>query len=95
MWLMLQQETPDDYVISTGVSHSVREFVEAAILVAELPGVVEDYVQYDSGQFRPAEVDQLIGDSTKARNILGWSPKVDFMSLVRLMVENDLQLEKR
>lgn len=94
MWLMMQQEVPDDYVIATGITHSVREFVEAAILAADLPGSVEDYVNYDSSQFRPSEVDLLIGDATKARKILGWAPKVDFSALVKLMVENDLQLEK-
>jgi GDPmannose 4,6-dehydratase len=94
MWLMLQQEIPDDYIIATGVTHSVREFVEAAILAANLSGKLEDYVDYDSSQFRPSEVDVLTGDATKARNVLGWAPKLDFNDLVNLMVENDLQNEK-
>lgn len=90
MWLMLQQETPDDYVVATGETHSVREFVEEALAVAGLPGSPEDYVSIDPAFQRPAEVDLLIGDATKAKEKLGWSPKVDFKALVKLMVENDL-----
>ena len=90
MWLMLQQETPDDYVVATGETHSVREFVEEALAVAGLPGSPEDYVSIDPAFQRPAEVDLLIGDATIAKEKLGWSPKVDFKALVKLMVENDL-----
>jgi GDPmannose 4,6-dehydratase len=93
MWLMLQQDEPDDYVISTGETHSVADFVNAAIRAAELPGQIEDYVVFDKQFVRPAEVDLLIGDSSKAKQILGWSPKTSFEQLVELMVKNDLKLE--
>ena len=94
MWAMVQQESPDDYVIATGESRSVREFALAALEVAGLAGDLEDYVEFDSTQIRPAEVDLLVGDSSKAHRILGWKPKTNFKELVRLMVENDLKLEK-
>lgn len=93
MWMMLQQDAPDDYVISTGVSHSVRDFVEASIAAANLSGAIEDYVDYDSNLERPSEVELLVGDSNKASKKLGWTPKVDFLALVQLMVENDLKIE--
>ena len=93
MWLMLQQDFPDDYVIATGETHSVREFVEAAIECAELKGGLEDYVDFDRNLIRPSEVEMLVGDSSKARSILGWSPKVSFKELVRRMVEADIKLE--
>lgn len=95
MWLMLQQETPDDYVIATGESHSVREFVELAIQSAGLTGAIENYVDFDQEMLRPAEVDLLIGDSSKAQIKLNWKPKVNFEQLVHLMVDNDLNIEKR
>jgi len=91
MWLMLQQDEPDDYVIATGETHTVREFIEAALAVVDLPGTVEDYVDFDSRFTRPAEVDLLVGDPTKARKVLGWEPKVKFFELVKLMVEADLR----
>ena len=90
MWLMLQQEVPDDYVIATGETHTVREFVEAAIAAAELPGTVEDYVDFDRQFTRPAEVDLLVGDASKAKIQLGWEPKVRFHDLVKKMVQADL-----
>jgi len=93
MWLMLQQEKPDDYVIATGITHTVRNFVEKAIQAANLPGTVEDYVTFDEKMVRPSEVDLLVGDSGKAREKLGWSPVVEFDQLVQIMVENDLQIE--
>ena len=93
MWLMLQQETPDDYVISTGETRSVKDFVEAALEAAELPIDVERYVDYDKKLVRPAEVDLLVGDSSKAKRVLGWSPKTSFENLVNLMVANDLKIE--
>jgi GDPmannose 4,6-dehydratase len=93
MWLMLQQEKPDDYVIATGITHTVRNFVEKAIQAANLPGTVEDYVTFDENMVRPSEVDLLVGDSSKAREKLGWSPVVEFDQLVQIMVENDLQIE--
>ena len=93
MWLMLQQETPDDYVISTGETRSVKDFVEAALAAAELPIEVERYVDFDKKLVRPAEVDLLVGDSSKAKRVLGWTPKTSFENLVGLMVANDLKIE--
>ncbi|WP_088242202.1 GDP-mannose 4,6-dehydratase [Calothrix rhizosoleniae] len=89
MWLMLQQEQPDDYVISTGETHSVKEFIELAFSCVNLNW--EDYVEFDARYLRPAEVDLLIGDSTKAQQNLGWTPSITFEQLVTLMVEADLQ----
>ncbi|MFM6038448.1 MAG: GDP-mannose 4,6-dehydratase [Sphaerospermopsis kisseleviana] len=89
MWLMLQQEQPDDYVIATGETHSVREFLELAFGYVNLNW--QDYVEFDQRYLRPAEVDLLIGDPTKARQKLGWQPSVSFKELVSLMVEADLQ----
>jgi len=89
MWLMLQQETADDYVISTGEQHSVREFCDIAFARVGLK--TEDHVVTDSRFFRPAEVNTLLGDSSKAQSQLGWQRKVDFPQLVTMMVEADLQ----
>ncbi|BAY12862.1 GDP-mannose 4,6-dehydratase [Calothrix sp. NIES-2098] len=89
MWLMLQQEQPDDYVIATGETHSVREFLELAFSHVNLRW--QDYVEFDERYLRPAEVELLIGDATKARQKLGWTPSVTFEGLVALMVEADLQ----
>jgi GDPmannose 4,6-dehydratase len=89
MWLMLQQDQPDDYVVSTGETHSVREFLELAFRYVNLNW--QDYVEFDERYLRPAEVELLIGDSTKARQKLGWTPSVTFEGLVALMVEADLQ----
>ena len=88
MWLMLQQDAPDDYVISTGVDHSVKELVEVAFAHAGLDW--QKYVKLDPSLIRPAEVDRLIGDPTKAREVLGWEPAVDFHDLVRMMVDSDV-----
>ena len=90
MWLMMQQQTPDDYVIATGKTHSVRDFLITALAVADLKGEPEDYVIIDKTLKRPSEVDLLIGDATKARNKLGWKPEVDFTQLVSKMVNFDL-----
>jgi GDPmannose 4,6-dehydratase len=87
MWLMLQQERGDDYVVATGETHSVREFLEAAFSCAELDW--KEYVKIDARYYRPAEVDLLIGDASKAKKILGWRPKTTFAELVRLMVRAD------
>ena len=95
MWLMLQQEIPEDFVISTGETHSVREFLEVAIQEAGLTGLVEDYVDFDPSLVRPSEVDLLIGDSSKAKKLLGWEPRVKCHELVKRMVENDLALEAK
>jgi GDPmannose 4,6-dehydratase len=90
MWMMLQQEAADDYVISTGETHSVREFCQLAFDHVGLD--YHDYVVQDDRFFRPAEVDLLVGDSTKANAVLGWKPKTSFEELVRMMVDADLDL---
>ncbi len=93
MWMMLQQDEPDDYVIASGESHSVREFVEVAFDHAGLNW--KDHVKIDPHLVRPAEVDMLIGNPAKAREKLGWQPKISFRELVEMMVDNDLDLVKR
>ena len=90
MWRMLQQDNGDDFVIATGETHTVREFVEEAFEAANLDW--KKYVKHDPRYERPAEVDLLIGDSAKAKNILGWEPKVRFKDLVRIMVDADMEL---
>ncbi len=94
MHLMLQQDTPDDYVIATGETHEVREFVEKAFAVAGIKNWEDKVVWNDPRYARPAEVDHLIGDPAKAKEKLGWVPKTSFDELVRLMVESDLEIEK-
>ncbi len=89
MWLMMQCDVADDFVIATGESHSVREFVEETFALLDLDW--QEYVSIDPRYFRPTEVDLLHGDASKARRVLGWEPKVDFKALVRLMVEHDLR----
>ena len=93
MWRMLQQESPDDYVIATGETHSVREFCEEAFSHVGLDW--KDFVKVDPKYFRPAEVDELLGDPSKARRVLGWEPKVTFKELARMMVDADLEAEGR
>jgi GDPmannose 4,6-dehydratase len=93
MWMMLQQDRPDDYVIATGETHSVREFLERALFYAGLQGPISKYVQYDEEMSRPSEVDLLVGNAAKAQKVLGWKPKIAFNELVELMVKNDLLLE--
>ena len=88
MWLMLQQDNPDDYVIGTGEAYSVREFIEASFARVNLDW--NDYVEIDPRYFRPAEVDFLLADPSKARRVLGWEPKVTFHELVGIMVDADL-----
>jgi len=90
MWLMMQADEPDDYVIATGETHSVREFVEEAFHCLDLEW--RKYVEIDPWYYRPSEVDLLLGDATRARTNLGWEPKVKFKDLVRLMIEHDLKL---
>ena len=92
MWLMLQQDEPDDYVVATGETHSVREFVELAFRAAGIDDW-ESHVRQDPRFFRPAEVDLLVGDATKAKEKLGWEPEVSFEGLVTMMVEHDLKVE--
>ncbi|MCB9138275.1 MAG: GDP-mannose 4,6-dehydratase [Caldilineaceae bacterium] len=89
MWLMLQQDAPDDYVVATGETHSVREFVEEAFSYLDLDW--QAYVVQDPKFYRPAEVDLLVGDPAKARAILGWEPSVTFRELVRLMIDADME----
>ncbi len=90
MWMMLQQDKPDDYVIATGETRSVRELAQAAFSVVDLDW--EKYVVVDPKFYRPAEVDLLIGDPTKAKNVLGWKPEVSFQQMVEMMVKNDLEI---
>jgi GDPmannose 4,6-dehydratase len=89
MWLMLQQDKPDDYVVATGRQHTVREFCELAFSYVGLAW--QDYVEIDPALFRPAEVNRLRGDASKARTVLGWEPTVTFEQLVRMMVDADLE----
>ena len=92
MWLMLQQDEPEDYVIATGITHSVKDLVQIAFDYVNLNW--EDYVIVDPKFVRPAEVDLLLGDSTKAKDKLGWKPAVDFKSLIKMMVDADLEKVK-
>jgi GDPmannose 4,6-dehydratase len=92
MWLMLQQEKAGDYVIATGEMHTVREFVEEAFAYANLDW--EKYVRTDERYYRPAEVDQLLGDPSRAKAVLGWEPKVKFKELVKIMIDADMELLK-
>jgi GDPmannose 4,6-dehydratase len=89
MWLMLQQDTPEDFVIATGHTHSVKEFLEIAFDQVQLHW--QDYVVQDPRFMRPAEVDQLVGDPGKAKKLLDWEPSVSFEELVRMMVDSDLE----
>lgn len=110
MWLILQQETPEDFVVATGETHSVREFIEAAFrhvgkeIIWEGEGIKEVGKEKDTGiirvkvnekYFRPTEVDILLGDASKARNKFNWRPKVSFLELVKDMMEADLELMKK
>lgn len=93
MWLMLQQEKPSDFIVATGETHSVREFLELAFGMLDLNW--QDFVKFDQKFMRPAEVDILLGDASKAKQELGWTPEVDFKDLVKMMVEHDLDLAYR
>jgi GDPmannose 4,6-dehydratase len=93
MWLMTQHKTADTFVISTGVTHSVREFIQIALQKVGLDDDIEKYVDFDKNMIRPSEVDLLVGDSTKAFNELGWKPKTDLNKLIEIMIENDLRIE--
>jgi len=93
MWLMLQHDTPDDYVVATGETHSVREFLEEVFGALELDW--QKHVEIDPRYFRPTEVDLLLGDASKARKVLGWQPRVTFKALARMMVEEDMKLARR
>jgi GDPmannose 4,6-dehydratase len=93
MWRMLQHDRPDDFVIATGETHTVRELVETAFAQVDLDW--QKYVVQDPALVRPAEVDLLIGDASKARRELGWRPRVNFAELIRRMVESDLEHLKK
>lgn len=93
MWLMLQQEKPDDYVVATNETHSVKDFCELAFGLVGLDW--KKYVRHDARYERPAEVELLIGDPAKAARQLGWKPKVRFKELVKIMVDHDLDMAKR
>jgi len=93
MWMMLQQEKPDDFIIATGESHSILEFIEHTFDYLELDW--KKYVISDPKYFRPSEVDYLQGDATKARTILGWKPRTNFIQLIKIMVDSDLKLAKQ
>jgi GDPmannose 4,6-dehydratase len=93
MWLMLQQQNPDDYVIATGKAHCVRDLVELAFAAAGLDW--QRHIEVDRRYFRPTEVDALCGDPAKARDVLGWKPRVSFPELVKMMVEHDIELARR
>jgi GDPmannose 4,6-dehydratase len=90
---MLQQDQPDDFVVATGAAYSVREFLDAAFAIAGIDW--RRHVEIDPRYFRPAEVDYLQGDATKARERLGWRPETDFATLVRMMVDHDMDLARR
>ncbi len=93
MWLMLQKDQPTDYVIATGESHSVKEFIEKAFEIVNLNW--KDFVEIDPSLFRPAEVDFLVGDASKARKELPWKPKVNLPELIKMMVQFDIELLKK
>jgi GDPmannose 4,6-dehydratase len=93
MWMMLQQEQPDDYVVATGESYSVAQFLDEVFGHLKLDW--HDYVKIDPRFYRPAEVDYLLGDASKARKKLGWTPKITFKELARVMTEYDLDLAER
>lgn len=90
---MLQQNTPDDFVIATGETHSVREFAEMVFQKLDLD--YKRYVEIDKRYFRPTEVDALLGDSTKAKKILNWQPRVSFENLVDMMIASDMELAQK
>ncbi|MHC4132440.1 MAG: GDP-mannose 4,6-dehydratase [Planctomycetota bacterium] len=93
MWLMLQQDKPDDFVIATGQNHSVREFLEEVFCYLDLDW--KKYVEVDHRYFRPSEVDVLLGDATKAKKVLGWEPKVTFKELAKMMVDEDMKMAEQ
>jgi GDPmannose 4,6-dehydratase len=93
MWLMLQQQQPDDFIVATGETHSVRDLLEAAFAHVSLD--YRDFVEFDPRYTRPSEVDVLQGDASKARQVLGWKPEVDFRGLVKMMMDHDHELARR
>ena len=93
MWMMLQHDTPDDWVLATGTTQTVKDFVEEAFKIVNLEW--SDYVETSEKYYRPNEVNYLLGDSSKAQKELGWKPKTSFKDLVKIMVESDIELAKR
>ena len=93
MWMMLQQDEPDDYIVATGETYSVRQFLEWSFGALDLD--YRDFVEFDPRYMRPSEVDVLLGDPSKATRVLGWKPEVDIHGLVRMMIESDLELSRR
>ncbi|MBV8486764.1 MAG: GDP-mannose 4,6-dehydratase [Planctomycetaceae bacterium] len=93
MWMMLQREKPDDYVVATGETHSVRELLEVAFSFVDLD--YRDFVDFDAKYTRPSEVDVLLGEASKAQKVLGWKPEITFRGLIKMMVEHDLELARR
>jgi GDPmannose 4,6-dehydratase len=93
MWLMLQQDKADDYVVATGETYSVHDLLEVAFSSLDLD--YREFIEFDPRYTRPSEVEVLLGDATKARKVLGWRPRVDFHSLIRMMIESDLELARR
>ncbi len=93
MWLMLQQPKPDDYIVATGATYSIHDLLEKAFTLVGLD--YRDFVDFDRRYVRPSEVDVLQGDATKAREVLGWEPEVDFDGLIRMMIDHDLELARR
>jgi GDPmannose 4,6-dehydratase len=93
MWLMLQQEKPDDYVVATGETHSIHELLEVAFGLVDLD--YNEYVEFDPRYTRPSEVDVLLGDPSKAKKELGWQPEVSFKGLIKMMIEHDLEMARR
>ena len=93
MWLMLQQDKPEDYVVATGETHSIHELLDLAFSHLQLD--YRDFIEFNTKYTRPSEVDVLLGDASKARESLGWTPEVDFKGLVTMMVEHDLELARR
>jgi len=91
MWLMLQHKSPEDFVIATGTSHTVRDFAEGAFAEGDLD--YRDFVEFDKGLLRPAEVNHLRGNYAKAKSLLGWEPRTSFRELIKIMVESDLKLQ--
>ncbi|HOK05346.1 MAG TPA: GDP-mannose 4,6-dehydratase [Victivallales bacterium] len=93
MWLMLQHDKADDFVIATGETHSIKEFLDEAFGILNIDW--KEYVEIDPRYFRPAEVDLLLGDSSKARKILGWQPKINFKQLVKMMIDSDMKIAEK
>jgi GDPmannose 4,6-dehydratase len=95
MWKMLQTDTPDDYILSTGISHSIIDWIEVALKILDLNDSIENYLQIDENNFRPTEPKVLVGDSSKAREKLGWESKTSFEKMVKIILENDLKIESK